>query len=264
MDKRKKTTMQQVGQWLRVGTLTLTALGPIINIINSRWQTRENTRPELAPEPAHITTQEKLQVASAALTEAISDLKAYPYSQQLLKRGEDLTHELRERGSELTHELAKRGEVVSKELKQRSSVAARELYEQRSAFWITFGFAVGLTATTITAYLLVRKRMRRLDEEADIQITWSGSLYNLPLNSPEAGSDNQEMQEMAPVAEQTRFAIPANAAFVGVINTRRYYPIETPLDQLAASNNGSEGITSITYFTSEEDALAHGFTSAEE
>jgi hypothetical protein len=274
MDTNKKNVVQQAGQWLRVGTLTLTVLGPIINAVSARLRERESV-----VEPASTTSSpiEKLQAASTTLTEALLELKEHPYSRQLLKRGEDLTEELRERGNEFSRQLAKRGKYVSRELKRRSRTTRRELAEQSNAFWITFGFAVGLTAATIVAYLLVRKRMRRIDEETEIELSWNESLYQaIPRTTTEARPVSaaspimlvRETETLAPTVavaeqakEQTGFAIPANATFVGVVNTKRYYPIETPLDQLASAS-ASDGSTHIIYFTSEEEARSQGFTRA--
>ena len=267
MDTNKKNVVQQAGQWLRVGTLTLTVLGPIINSVTARLRERESARFATTIEPASTTSGplEKLQTASATLTEALLELKEHPYSQQLLKRGEDLTSELRERGSELSRQLAKRSKHVSRELKRRSRATRRELAEQNSPFWITFGFAVGLTAATIVAYLLVRKRMRRIDEETELELSWNESLYQaIPrpearpvsatspitlVHQPEAPAPAVAVAEQA--KEQTGFVIPANATFVGVVSTKRYYPIETSLDQLASARDES---THIIYFTSEEEA----------
>ncbi len=55
-------------------------------------------------------------------------------------------------------------------------------------------------------------------------------------------------------------ATAADSTFLGVVSTKLYYPVETPLSQLASPENGS---LDVVYFVSEDEAKAQGFSAAE-
>jgi hypothetical protein len=63
-----------------------------------------------------------------------------------------------------------------------------------------------------------------------------------------------EQENRMPAAQSA----PSNAAFIGVVGTRRYYPVATPLEQLAVSGTGKNDVV---YFTNEEEAQAQGYVS---
>jgi hypothetical protein len=70
---------------------------------------------------------------------------------------------------------------------------------------------------------------------------------------------------VTPAAEETPTPTgaerPLDATFIGVVSTKRYYPVETPLDQL---QEGQEEPLNVIYFASEDEAKEQGFSAAEE
>lgn len=202
-------------------------------------------------------------------------------SQELVKRSEEARKELRKRGKKLNKELSKRSKRVAKELSKRSDKIAKELSRRsrqvtglnsgRSGlFWTISGFCVGLTFAGIAAYVLIRRRLQQqqqLEEEQSFQVPQNGYLNTTAISttsSEEAGSTPAAAQPIEPVlAEEGSPAVaaqengaPLDAALVGVVGTKRYYLVSTPLDQL--SENGK---TDVVYFSSEDEAKAEGYTS---
>ena len=175
------------------------------------------------------------------------------WGQDMLKRGEHLTGEMVERGEEMTHDLAKRGRKLAK----RSEELLVPAYEQNRVLWTVIGFGVGLAVAGAITYRLVRGRAIRQAEEEDqaIELPQTGS-WNGKVAHP-AGEILHFDQNGATVATLESVAVanaeqPENAAFVGVISTRSYYPVDTELE-----------LTDLVYFLTEEEARARGFKAAE-
>ncbi len=175
------------------------------------------------------------------------------WGQDVLKRGEHLTGEMVERGEEMTHDLAKRGRKLAK----RSGELLVPAYEQNRMSWMVVGFGVGLVVAGAITYRLVRGRAIRQAEEEDqaIELPQNGS-WNGKVAHP-AGEILLFDQNGITVATLESVSVanaerPENAAFVGVISTQSYYPIDTELE-----------LTDLVYFVSEEEAWARGFKAAE-
>lgn len=343
MDTEKQKNVQDASRWLRIGVLSLTVLGPIINTIIARLNEQARIMREASMKQGLTLAdgQEKLQAVSTTITDALSDLKEHPYTQEVLKRSSDLTEqsskllgrgtgiardlagrstdatrELTQRGTQATLALAERSTEVARELADRSSDVSQELLkrsnkvakqvsksgervakqvtqnisEQPGVFWTVLGFSVGLTAAGVAAYFLIRKRIQdKAVENQSYQLAQNGHLNGgtntpkvQPTNSartatPQAptGPQAQPVQPtqasvaIADVAQQaepivanaaTKQEHPTDAAFLGVASTKRYYPVETPLDQLETPNDTP---LDVIYFSSEEEAKAQGFTAAE-
>ena len=126
---------QNAGRWVRVGVLTLTTLGPIINVVSS--QIRERTR-KLQQDTAKrgqetlTQSQKQLLTVGASLADTLTELKSNPYSQELLKRGSELSGTFAEQGSKLSHELAERGSKATQVVVERGSDLARDLTQRGS------------------------------------------------------------------------------------------------------------------------------------
>lgn len=174
------------------------------------------------------------------------------WGQDLLKRGEQLTEELAERGEEVTQDLAKRGRKLAKQ----SQKLLKPVKEQDRAVWMIAGFGVGLVIAGAITYRLVRGRALRqaLEEEEAIELpeseTWTVETH--PAGEIVHVDQNGTMVttlETVTVADAEK---PDNAAFVGVISTQSYYPVDTELEP-----------TDLIYFLSEEEAQAQGFRAAE-
>ncbi len=193
MDSSQKNVVQETGRWLRVGTLALTTLSPLINLLAERIRERQEAaatlkKIELAQNISSAVTgghtRERLQAVNAALTEVLEQLQHQPDNQELLKKGEVLSEELQdrwsklsqlmaERGSELSHELAKRSQQVTKELRTRSRAAQQGLAEQDRRLWIFLGFGVGVSIASVVTFLLLRKRFKPLtNDDIPIQLTY--------------------------------------------------------------------------------------------
>jgi hypothetical protein len=190
------------------------------------------------------------------------------WGQDMLKRGEHLTGDLVERGEEITHDLAKRGEEITHDLAKRGRKARRTLakrseellvpsYEQNRVLWMVAGFGVGLAVAGAVTYRLVRGRAMRQAQEEDQAIelpqtdSWNGKvahpageILHFDLNGATIAT-----LEAVSVANAER---PENAAFVGVISTQSYYPVDAELE-----------FTDLVYFFSEEEARTRGFKAAE-
>lgn len=153
MTKDTKNVTDDAMRWLRVGALTLTTLAPIINSIAAQLRQRAQVASEEAKKRGSVAladNQEKLLAVSAALTDALTTLKDHPYSQEVVKRGGDLTDtlveqsnrlsqilaerggDLLERGSKSTKGLTERGSDVVGNLTDRSSKTAQALLERSS------------------------------------------------------------------------------------------------------------------------------------
>jgi hypothetical protein len=297
MDTDNKNTLQATGRWLRVTILTLTTVGPIINVLAARLRERAQALREAAgqldfAEQSNNLSQEFLKRSSEAThtlaehgskaTQAIAERSSRATqaiaerSSELAERSSRATQAIAEGSSKASQELVKRGGELTQEVKQRSSKVTQQLAERDGTFWTIIGFSLGLTAAGIGAYLLIRRRLQQQAEENEQfllsnnghrsvspQPTRSGE--TLPLS--QAASPVQAQAAPAPVElavaiaepETTKAERPANATLIGIVSTKLYYPVETPLDQLAGSQ---EGPLDVTYFTSEEEAKAQGFVAA--
>jgi hypothetical protein len=256
--------------------LALTVGRPLIDILADRLrESGEASRRAAAAK--RLAAEQQLEAAQRALKPSLSEsLLDLPSAAQVaLRRGEGLADDLRSRGSkfsqavqerssDFTRDLLEKSEAARKqseqalkELTERSEKAARKLSKQgkqisqeltqgnRRKYLAALGFSIGLVTAGIIAFVLMRKRVQQQQEpEEDQHIL-------LSLN----GHQNQE-----PAIPAT----PEDARLLGVVSTKRYYPVETPLDQLPTPPTGAgEEPSDIIYFSSEEEARAQGFTAAE-
>ncbi|HEX6553379.1 MAG TPA: hypothetical protein VF026_11500 [Ktedonobacteraceae bacterium] len=194
-------------------------------------------------------------------------------SQDLLARGSKVTRDITKRGSRVTRDITKRGNKVTRRLAKRSKKLSRDLAKRsnqlrqpdrkrNSPFWTIFGFSVGLVIAAVVTYLLIRKRLERqaLEAEQQFELSQVRSGERQGEQGKPAGEIIFMDNEGAVVAttdavdlDTAAVVAPADAAFVGVVGTKRYYPIEVPLD------DGLE----LVYFVSEDEARAQGYSVAE-
>jgi len=173
------------------------------------------------------------------------------WGQDMFKLGEQLTGELVERGGEVTQDLAKRGRKLAKQSEKLLPVK-----KQERAVWMVAGFGVGLVIAGAITYRLVRSRAfsQALEEEQAIELPQSdewmvathpvGEIVHVDQN----GTTVTKLETVT-VADAER---PENAAYVGVISTQSYYPVDAELEP-----------TDLIYFLTEEEARAQGFKAAE-
>jgi hypothetical protein len=202
-------------------------------------------------------------------------------NKDLNRRSQQVAKDLNRRSQQVAKELNRRSQKVAKELNKRSQQATRQISERSGTFWVISGFVVGLSAAGIAAYLLIRQRVRQqqqLEAEQSYPVSQNGylNIHTSSVQAKDTGSTTgpivhqptapslveenvpaiavADQEDRVPVIAQ---AIPSNAVFVGIVGTRRYYPISTPLQQLAASEAGKNDVI---YFTTEEEAQAQGYT----
>ena len=133
MSTDNKKIMQEASRWLRVGFLTISVLGPVINTLSSRLRNRTETlRAEAAKRGTAVysQSQERLTTAGASLVESLNTLKEQPYSKELLRRGSNLTEDLTDRSSKLSQVVSKRGEQVGRDLAERGSKATQVVVDR--------------------------------------------------------------------------------------------------------------------------------------
>jgi hypothetical protein len=147
----------------------------------------------------------------------------------------------------------------------------QELAERSNPQVLVAGFSVGLLAAAVAMYLLIRKRLPQIDVDEDAHIELptngrvSGSVIEARFNhivEPTIAEDDVSPTAEDPVTSEAAAdkQIPFDAILVGIVDTGRYYPIETPLDQL---NSFSDESADVVYFISEEEAKSQGFIPAE-
>jgi len=194
-------------------------------------------------------------------------------SQDLLARGSKVTRDITKRGSRVQRDITKRGRKVTRRLAKRSKKLSRDLTERsnqllqpnrkrNSTFWTIFGFSVGMVIAAVVTYLLIRKRLERQALEAEQQFELSqvrsgerqgeqGKPVGEIVYMDNEGAVVATVEAVDPATGEV--VTPADAAFVGVVGTKRYYPIEVTLD------DGLE----LVYFVSEDEARAQGYSVAE-
>jgi hypothetical protein len=289
MEKDKKNSLSEAARWLRIGTLTITVLGPIINTITARLrkQNDEEQAKELEQSESTPTTSEaqtRLIAVGAALSDLLTELKNNPYGQDLLQRGEEVAGDLIDRGmqlpqlvakrsSEFSQDLAERSEQVTKEISRRS----REVAENSNPAVLIAGFGIGLTITAAAVYLILSKSFKKSsidEEEPHIELPQdrAGKVieghFSVSTNTMETGFPQTLTETPSPAKitqndeeiSDTTGSVPADAMLIGVVNTKHYYPIETPPENLNTADNVP---LDVVYFASEDEARAQGFTASE-
>jgi nucleotide-binding universal stress UspA family protein len=180
-------------------------------------------------------------------------------SHDLAERGSKLTQDLSERGSQLTQGLVKRGTEVSQDLAGRSKQQVQPKPKRNSPFWAIFGFTAGLVAAAVVTYLFIRRRMlqREIDQSQQIELP-QDQLFDGMVSPRPTGtilhidSNGSSVATVQAVNLEQNVAAPADAAFVGVVSTKQYYPISVPVEA-----------KDVVYFISEEEATSEGFSAAE-
>lgn len=198
-------------------------------------------------------------------------------SQDLLKRSENVTGELVERGGKVTQDLLERSGQAARDLAERSGEFAQQLAERSGKvthdlarrgehllepvrkrdrnFWSIVGFVAGLALAGFVTYRLVRRRVtgQQADQGEHIELpqseTWKGMRHRPAGRHLEREGATVATLQAVDVENTDR---PAGAVFVGVLSTKQYHPIDTPLE-----------LEDVIYFASAEEAQARGFTAAQ-
>jgi hypothetical protein len=272
MNDKHTNTETNRGRWLSLSLLSLTFFATIAANMMDFFRKRR--------ELLFATTTDTDQ--RAALNTAIKQWSATgrDWSQNLLKRGggvvENVTAQsgkfsqsVLERGGQVTRDLSERGSKVTQVVAERGDQLLQPLRKRSGTFWTIFGFSIGLVAAAVLTFVLLRKRVsnQRAGEEEQIE---------LPQERNVNGNRSQEQRQQSKPAGEIRHLdnetgsvatlqtvgvdvaqaveVPANAAFVGVASTKRYYPLE---------KSPAESKQDIVYFLSEDEAKAQGYSAAE-
>jgi hypothetical protein len=204
-------------------------------------------------------------------------------SQDLLERSSKTSQALLERSGEVTQGLVQRGSRLSQNVAERSGQLLEPVRKRNSRFWTIFGFTTGLFAAGIVTYVLVRRRVATanydIDADEQIELPHNGHLNGSSVTRP-SGEIHYVGNTGTPVAtitgttvedtpqetttekikavqaartapEEQAVQAPADATFVGVVSTKRYYPATAAPDE-----------KDIIYFASEDEAKADGFVPA--
>ncbi|MBO0790442.1 MAG: LPXTG cell wall anchor domain-containing protein [Ktedonobacteraceae bacterium] len=130
--------------------------------------------------------------------------------------------------------------------------------ERNNNLLILLGFFVGLFMALLAVFFFLRKRLQQQQEEdTPIQLTQYERLQASQkqpvrlLHTTAETTSTSSTEAAAVIGEQ---ATPDHAALVGVVSTRLYYPLETPLEDLDVSD--------VVYFSSEDEARSQGFLPA--
>jgi len=173
---------QKAGQWVRVGVLTLTTFGPIVNVIASRLRERTRKLQQDAVKRGQETfaqSQGQLLTVGASLSDTLNELRDNPYSQELLKRGSDLAGTLAEQGGKLSRDLAERSSKATQVVVERGSGIARDLTERGNK--ATQEIAKQSQRTTREVSL----RTQRAAQQAQRELIRAGSQVRTQATSPD-------------------------------------------------------------------------------
>lgn len=193
-------------------------------------------------------------------------------SSDLLERGSEVSHDLAERGGKITQDVAERGGQLTQVLVKRGSAIGQDLAERsgqllhptderkrNNTFWTIFGFSTGLVVAVTVTYLFLRQRILRDEREQNQQIELAsdasrkGKATERPAGTIlHLDSNSGSVATLQTVDVEHKVAAPADAAFVGVMSTKQYYPVATAVEA-----------KDLIYFTSETEAKSQGFSAAE-
>jgi hypothetical protein len=190
------------------------------------------------------------------------------WSQRLVEPGAQATQDIVARGRQVTHDVLERAQQlvqrrgkVTQVLAKRSGHLLEPVRKQSRTSWLMVGLSVGVLATALLTYLLLRRRMAQQEGAAQEQPSErpqpaNGKVASQVTAGPPAEPMRQS-EDMAravaslPLVEGGQRQRPADANYVGMVSTRCYYPVETPLE-----------VEDLVYFSSEEEAQDQGFSAA--
>jgi hypothetical protein len=171
---------------------------------------------------------------------------------------EDAMRQMRRQGRVLGRNFSERRDDTMRQVrKQRDYLSERggQLLEpvRRSKVWSVLGFVSGLALAGGVTYWLVKRAVERslVQEEAGIELdntreALNGATYR-PDTEVRAVSQGDTL-----VATRVATSASPTTRFVGVVSSKRYYPLGLHPDA-----------QDLVYFDREEDARAEGFSSAE-
>ncbi len=186
------------------------------------------------------------------------------WSGEARKRGEALTGRISAQRGKLTQEVIGRSSELTHNLRDRGQQLVPGGRQRDRTFWTVFGFSVGLVAATTATILLLRRRIAQQEAEEDEQFElpqhqiWSASASS---NSRPAGEIlHVDANGAVPAnVEAVSVTVPEDAAYIGFISTKYYYPLELFRDRYPTLNDEMT-MDDLIFFLTEEEALEQGFS----
>jgi hypothetical protein len=182
---------------------------------------------------------------------------------RLRRQGRSVGRNLGQQREEMTRQLRRQGRTLGRNVAERRENVTRQLRKQRDRLrvpgskrggtvWSVFGFVAGLLLAGGMTYWLVRRGLGRRQSAREEQIELP---QHETLNGSSTRSGDGRYARQGGTAVATRpgaTSVEPATRFVGVLSTRRYYPLERQPEA-----------RDLVFFVSEADAVAEGFTAAE-
>ncbi len=200
-------------------------------------------------------------------------------SQDLIERGGKVTRDLSERGGQVRHTLVSRGGQLTHDLRKRSSEVTQDLAERgeqllqparqrNSAFWTIFGFSLGLVGAAVVTYLFVRRRMiqQEAEQSQSIELPQDQELYVVGKSGP-VGEILHIDNDGADVVILQAAATEVDSQ-VGVPAGTAFVGVASTKHYYPVDSSfdylslSDDKAQDLVYFASEEEAQAQGFTAA--
>lgn len=258
MNTKNKKILQETSRWLRVGFLTVTVLGPVVKTLSSLLRKRgKKAQRELAKRTEQLTQQQTRQssplwaVSSFSIGLIAAGIAAY----LLVKK------RLQQQGSQQEH-FSQNGYLNG----TTQSTTGREIYSSQPTFKTAEpangASSVRARIEPIIEPLIVKPELDEYEAETEKMpaISLSGIVKKAPTveETPVLQAETLEQQDAEATEQRKPAATLTDAAFLGVVGTQHYYPIETPLNELQAAEGGT---VDVIYFATEDEAKAQGYTS---
>lgn len=165
---------------------------------------------------------------------------------------EEVTRQFRRQGRALGRKVTEGREDVTRQLRKQRNRLHTAGSKRGGTLWSAFGFVAGLLLAGGMTYWLVKRSLGRRRVNAEEQVVLP---QRETLNGSRTRSGDGHYTRQGSTAVATRpgaTSVEPATRFVGVLSTRRYYPLER---QPEASD--------LVFFVNEADAVAEGFTAAE-
>lgn len=160
----------------------------------------------------------------------------------------DMAWQLRRQRHQLGRNLSYQKDEAARQLRLKGQKLNRHFSAHRT-LWSTIGFATGLLVAGGATYWFMQRLFRRMEEKKRMEI----QPQRLPSEVGRGTMDETRYPGGIAVATRRSTRAEPTSLVVGVLNTKRYYPIEQkpPVNE-----------QELVFFRSEEDARAEGFTAA--
>lgn len=192
--------------------------------------------------------------------------KSADWSQELLSRGEDFRGNLLAQTGKISQEVRERGSAMTEGLAERGGQLLQPVRQRPRFIVLLAGFGVGLAAAASVTYIMIRRRiaaqMPEEDEQIELQSHGQNNTGAPESQSQPAGAIRRVDSEAAPVVAtmpKTSVETEVKAPYVGFKSTHHYYTLAA-FKELFPDFDAQANAHDITYFASEDEAKAQGYT----